>query len=910
MTGDTFTVLHSVNGKYATKQFSQDKEGNIKNRSYGSEKFFRIESIAVANFRELCEALDQVAKDPYAFIIRGEPVPGINQAYTRRLLHPDPKTGDPATFAAVGRHWLLIDVDHVPAPPLTDPVTDPEGAIQAVIGMLPPELQDASVYWQFSSSQSLPGSENTLSVHLVYWSEVPYTDDELNRWAAAVNNTTRIIDPAVFRAVQPNYIASPLFRNFRDPLPRRSGVTVGLEDDIILVIPPPDPKHPQNIGTEGYAPGLGTQAYLAEIGGPLGVREPIKKAIASYIAINGSGADCEALKDEVRKAIDSADPGNRSAEQIARYKSDEHLDDLIAWVRKQHGDRPPKGFIPDEPDLGEEPPPPDDTTGLLHPLLRPVMRLAGGLSPFVLDKAEEVLIASDPYVYVFGDQVVRPAPRPIRIADEKTAIGLRLVPIAPAHMAERFTRCIEFQKFNSKKAIWYPVDCPVSIAGAYLERVGLWRLRQLAALTTCPLLLADGRILDKPGFDSESGILFDPQGVDFPPVPPHPTKKGAAEALDFLMKPFQDFPFVDGASKSVLRSLLLSAVSRFAYPFVPCHAFDAPAAGTGKSKLFNCAAILLTGRECEVVSQPEDEVEFEKKLFTLLLSGAAIACIDNCDFPLNSPFLCMTLTQRFVQSRILGLSKNAIVPNNCLFGANGNNFSYTGDMLRRGLTRHLNAGSDKPWEREFTSEDPIEVFKRDRPLYVAAALTVLRGYIANDRPRQKVPPLGGFEAWSLVRDALLWLGQDDPVKTIETAQKADPTQQKLETVVTQWIKVLKNESLTTRDIIKRACDGVFDPSSDKPNRIIYFHPEFRNALLDVAAEQNRVSPEKLGSWLGRNKLKVVRISEGHNTHDSQPLPQRGLTSYRLAPDTPLDGYGRWHLECHQPDGTWRAQPPE
>jgi putative DNA primase/helicase len=324
------------------------------------------------------------------------------------------------------------------------------------------------------------------------------------------------------------------------------------------------------------------------------------------------------------------------------------------------------------------------------------------------------------------------------------------------------------------------------------------------------------------------------------------------------MTPFRDFPFIDEASKSVLRSLLLSSVSRFAFPFVPCHGFDAPAIGTGKSKLFDCASILLTGRECAVVSQPDDEVEFEKKLFAILLAGDQLVSIDNCSYALDSPFMCMVLTQPFVQSRILGLSKTASIPNSVLLGANGCNFSFAGDMLRRGLTGRLDAGVEKPWEREFQTQDPVIVFKRDRPRLVAAALTVLRGYIAAGRPRQGGAPLGGFEGWArLVRDALLWLAAADPTLTIEATRAADPARQKLEAVITQWHEVLGDRTLTTRAIIEEACGGNIDQTAGNPNRLAYCHPEFHNGLLDVAADQGRVAPERLGKWIRANLHTVV-----------------------------------------------------
>ena len=495
-----------------------------------------------------------------------------------------------------------------------------------------------------------------------------------------------------------------------------------------------------------------------------------------------------------------------------------------------------------------------------------------------------MLIGRDHGVYAFGDQIVRPAMRPIQISDDRAATGLRLVPIASAHMAERFTRVIRFEKFFRQTNDWREVDCPIALAEAYLQRIGVWNVPQLTAVTTCPLLLSDGRILAKPGFDAKSGILFDPQGVEFPPIPPSPTPNGARQALDFLLGPFTEFPFVDEASKAVLASLLLSAVARFAVPFVPCHAFDAPAAGTGKSKLFDCASILLTGRECAVISQAQDEVEFEKKLFAIMLAGELLVSIDNCTRPIDNAFMCMVLTQRFVKSRILGMSKEAEIPTSVLFAANGNNFAFAGDMLRRGVTGRLDAGHEKPWEREFTTEDPVDVFKRGRPQYVVAALTVLRGYLTAGQPPSRAPPLGGFTAWArLVRDALIWLGMADPTVTIDTASAADLKRQQLEAVLLHWAEVIGDRPVTSREVIDEAC-GI--PVDHNPERSIFPHPAFRDALLDVAGERGQVFAIRLGQWIAKNRGQVVG----------------GL---RLASATKRDGNGRWVLERQQPDGKWR-----
>jgi hypothetical protein len=243
-------------------------------------------------------------------------------------------------------------------------------------------------------------------------------------------------------------------------------------------------------------------------------------------------------------------------------------------------------------------------------------------------------------------------------------------------------------------------------------------------------LRRDGTVLEFPGYDPTTRILFDPRGVAFPPVPLEPSKEDARNALDELKEPFAEFPFVDDASRSVFLSGLLSVLARPAIKFVPCHAFDAPVAGTGKSKLVDCCAILALGHECPVTSQGDDETELEKRLGAHLLAGDRIIAIDNCDKPLGGQLLCQIITQLLVQVRILGLSKRATIPCNTSLFATGNNFQFWGDMLRRGLTGRLDAQTERPELRVFKREDPVELFRRERARFVVAVLTVLRAYIA------------------------------------------------------------------------------------------------------------------------------------------------------------------------------------
>jgi len=139
----------------------------------------------------------------------------------------------------------------------------------------------------------------------------------------------------------------------------------------------------------------------------------------------------------------------------------------ITWVRQHHGNRPGKGWTqPPPPDFDDPPPADQPEPGPAPP--RPQLRVVKGELPRVVDAAERLLIAADRELYEFGDQVVRPALGPLRIADNKTTVGLRLLPVHMHHMIERFTRCIEFVKYDGRKDEWLAVDCPDPVAKAYL----------------------------------------------------------------------------------------------------------------------------------------------------------------------------------------------------------------------------------------------------------------------------------------------------------------------------------------------------------------------------------------------------------------------------------------------------------
>jgi hypothetical protein len=335
MTAACLSVLSSTSELYATKRIRQDrKTGRIIKTDYGRETWFRVRQIALDGFPALCRCLDALTARPFAFVIRGEPLPDADLNRTRRLAAPDPKSGDKAAFVEAGRHWFAVDIDKVRRPVAIDPIVEPHDAIEYLIGLLPPDLHDASCWWQFTCSQSLPGNEDTLSARLWFWCRGALDDAALKRWATSANKAAgfKLVDTSLYTPVQPHYVADPVFEDgMRDPLPRRHGVRVGLEQDVQLVIPDPIPD--DHTGDAGSYVGRGVEHYLAAIGDDDGFRTPMVAAIASYFAIYGATADPGPIKAKVREAIQNANPGERRAADISRYCSDRHLDEIVAWVR-------------------------------------------------------------------------------------------------------------------------------------------------------------------------------------------------------------------------------------------------------------------------------------------------------------------------------------------------------------------------------------------------------------------------------------------------------------------------------------------------------------------------------------------------------------------------------------------------
>ena len=501
------------------------------------------------------------------------------------------------------------------------------------------------------------------------------------------------------------------------------------------------------------------------------------------------------------------------------------------------------GFKPKR-EKGERPKPADDDCEAIQ--------VTAGKLREAIDAGEAALIASQQGIFQRSTFIVRPGVVRIAVADGRKVNGQRIIVLGENGLLEAMTTATAWERYDARAEDWVRTDAPTKVVKAYRDRAGHWRLPVLAGIVNAPTLRADGTLLTTPGYDAATGLLFDPQGVTFPQMTDRPAKTDAAAALEILTDLISTFPFVSTADRSVALSAILTAVVRPAIPSAPMHAFTAPIAGSGKSMLVDICSMIVSGREAGVIGHGKSEAEFEKRLASLLLAGDVVFAIDNIEEPLSSEFLCQVLTQPVVRARILGKSQAPELPSNGFITATGNNLIIVGDLTRRTLMCRLDPENERPETRVF-NQDPITMVRENRGKYLAAALTVLRAYRVADRP-MKTNPLGSFVPWSQwVREALLWLGEADPVSTMERVRETDPKRSAIVAVTAQWADVIGPEVVTAKTVIERATASTRD-HMDRPT---YTNPDFREALMGVAGAAGHVNSTKLAYWLRAHKDRVV-----------------------------------------------------
>jgi putative DNA primase/helicase len=423
--------------------------------------------------------------------------------------------------------------------------------------------------------------------------------------------------------------------------------------------------------------------------------------------------------------------------------------------------------------------------------------------------------------------------------------------------------CAIFERYNIRKKEWTPVDPPPQLVRTLLAREKRWQFPQVSGIITTPTLRFDGSLLCTPGYDQRSELYL-VSGLTLPPIPEKPSDAQALTGLDMLKDLFSEFSFQQaGLDCSVALAGLLTALLRGSLPTSPVCLVRGDGPGVGKSMLVDIIAMITTGRLCPVITMSKNLEETEKRIGAVLLSGSSIVSLDNITRDLEGELLCQLTERPIVRIRILGRSEMPDCECHTAVFATGNGVGFAGDMTRRGILCNLQALTERPELREF-KRDTLAFAANNRGAYVAAALTIVRAYLSAGAPRI-CGPLGSYAAWSqMVRAPLIWLGEKDPVSSMDEIRAEDPQLAQVREFFQLWndYRLDLNMPFTVARILE-----LIDIAEPKGG---LNPPGFREFLLKIARERHRaeVSPERFGWWLRRNAGRIVngyRLIKGRDS---------------------------------------------
>lgn len=467
------------------------------------------------------------------------------------------------------------------------------------------------------------------------------------------------------------------------------------------------------------------------------------------------------------------------------------------------------------------------------------LKIEKGAKTVVTDAVVDILRESGD-LFDAGDSV-------LRLVDNE------MVQVNPEWLEYRISREISFQRFDTRTEKYKPSDCPNWLARSILGLRGERGFRVVKAVATAPTMTTSGRIIDTDGYDDETGLLLR-LDADPPVVPRGPTPEEVRRAASKLWEPFALFPFVDATARGVMFAALLTAAVRPCLPIAPAFAFDAPTAGSGKTLLAKCVSILANGKEPALYPPFDDEAEARKKITAALMAQRGAIIIDNVNGTFENAVFAQVITAKEYRDRILSQSAEVTLCNRALWMLTGNNFRPVGELNRRILLCRINPAveASQVYRREFRV-DPANYCMRHRQTMIAAALTIIRGFIAAGSPRSGLVPLGTFEEWSkLVMFPVTWLGAmgyadvSDPSMVLDQQVENDPEQAKLHALFTAWYAAFAGQPQSVSRLCKRARQG--DEIGDALNE----------AIGDITGEQADANKRRmLGRWIEARKGKIV-----------------------------------------------------
>jgi hypothetical protein len=361
--------------------------------------------------------------------------------------------------------------------------------------------------------------------------------------------------------------------------------------------------------------------------------------------------------------------------------------------------------------------------------------------------------------------------RPVARSSAEGSDTVRVEPFSHGWMAQRIMRTVRFKVQDGKTNEWLHRQVPDGFVHKVMDVGGaLGKLRPLNGVTNIPLIGPDGRVLDTPGYDRETGLFVHFGDADFNVAGLPRSREAALTAYKWLAEVLLDgFEFATPCDETVAVSALLSLLVRRLISQAPGYLVTAPIRSSGKTTLVQVVAEAILGETLSANTWPHNEEEFTKSMMSWLRSASSAVLLDNIrdGSKVDSPTLAEALTSSTVSGRTLGTNEIATVRSNVVWFLTGNGLTVSRDMTTRLLTCTIEPNSEMPEHRVYTRANPISWARTARIKAVRHALTIILSYLEAKTSGVRVSRGSRFEEWDgLVRQPLLWLFDGSPERDI------------------------------------------------------------------------------------------------------------------------------------------------
>jgi hypothetical protein len=471
------------------------------------------------------------------------------------------------------------------------------------------------------------------------------------------------------------------------------------------------------------------------------------------------------------------------------------------------------------------------------------------------DVLETLVQANDPpQVFCWGPSLAR-----IRW-DE--GVGPSIEPLDKEKLRSHMALVADYVRYTKagRSNVWPPKELASEVL-AHPEWPGLPRLNSLAE---SPTVRPDGSILDTPGFDEPTGLVYIPSpDLDLYKYPDKPSPDQLKKAMRLLWEMVRDFPFDTDADFANYLAFLLTPILLPAIEgSIPLALSDAPQQGNGKTLLVRCAGIIAMGREPELRAIPKDEEEWRKSLPAVLRTSPVMVIYDNLNWLLKSSALARVLTAGGAQvsDRLLGSSEDIIVSARTTWAITGTNIQVAKDLVRRVYRIRLDAGlsAEDIQQRaqnptSFRHPDLIGWTREMRSQLLAALLVLARAWWVAGRPEGQHPILLGYEPWSkTVGGVLANAGVPDFLGNVEEVRsELDTETEEWAPWFAEWYEKLGERGYRTGTLYERLAE----------------HPKLLSGLpieLSDALEKGKSSFVRIAGWKLKDRLDHVYRWNGAN----------------------------------------------